>query len=99
MDRTDNWCIGVRAGSLWAYFARLVRGGEIPLKSMTGGLRTLFTTLLGTLCMSGVVDVKEYQLVQKLESKKGLHCVVLETSVVIITFGIGITKVEAAGKH
>jgi len=49
--------------------------------------------------MTGVVDVKEYQLVQKLESKKGLQCVVVEKSVVIITFGIGITKVEAAGKH
>jgi len=50
MDRTDNWCIGVGAGSLWAYFARLVRGGgEMPLKFMTGGLGTLFTPLLGTL--------------------------------------------------
>jgi len=35
--------------------------------------------------MSGVVDVKEYQLVQKLESKKGLQYSVLEKSVVIIT--------------
>jgi hypothetical protein len=49
--------------------------------------------------MSGVVDVKEYQLVQKLESKKGLQCLVLEKSVVIITCDIGITKVEAASKH
>jgi len=49
MDRTDNWCIGVSAGSLWAYFARLVRGGEILLKSMRGGVGTLFTTLVGTL--------------------------------------------------
>ncbi len=49
--------------------------------------------------MPGVVDVKAYRLVQKLESKKGLQCVVLENSVVIITCGIGITKVEAAGKH
>jgi hypothetical protein len=49
--------------------------------------------------MSGVVHVKEYQLVQKLESEKGLECVVLEKSVVIITCGISITKVEAAGKH
>jgi len=37
--------------------------------------------------------------VQKLESKKGLQCVVLDKSVVIITIGIGITKVGAAGKH
>jgi len=49
--------------------------------------------------MSGVVDVKEYQLVQKLESKKRFHRVVVEKSVVIITCGIGITQVEAAGKH
>jgi len=49
MDRTDNWCIGVGAGSLWANFTRLVRGGEMPLKSMTGGVGTLVTTLLGTL--------------------------------------------------
>jgi hypothetical protein len=49
--------------------------------------------------MPGIVHVKEYQLVQKLESKKGLQCLVLEKSFVIITFGIGITKVEAAGKH
>jgi hypothetical protein len=46
--------------------------------------------------MSRVVDPKEYQLVQKLESKKGLQCVVLETSVVIITCDIGMTKAEAA---
>jgi len=49
--------------------------------------------------MSRVVHVKEYPVVQKPESKKGLQCEVLEKSVVIITFGIGITKVEAAGKH
>ncbi len=49
--------------------------------------------------MSGVVEVKEYQLVQKVESNKELHCVVLEKSVVIITCAIGITKVEATGKH
>jgi len=48
--------------------------------------------------MSGVVNVKEYELVQKLESKKGLECVVLEKSFVIITCAIGITKVEAASK-
>jgi hypothetical protein len=48
--------------------------------------------------MSGVVHVKEYELVQKLESKKGLKCVVLEKPFVIITYAIGITKVEAASK-
>jgi hypothetical protein len=48
--------------------------------------------------MSGVVDFKECQIVQKLESMKRLECVVLENSVVIITCGTGITKVEAAGK-
>jgi hypothetical protein len=49
--------------------------------------------------MSGVVDLKEYQLVQKLESMKGLQYLVLEKSVVIITCGMGIRKVEATGKH
>jgi hypothetical protein len=57
---------------------------------MTGGVGTLFTTL---------VEFKKYQLAQKLESKKGLQCVVLAKSVVIITCAIAITKVEAAGKH
>jgi hypothetical protein len=28
MDRTDNWCMSVSAGSLWANFARLVRGRD-----------------------------------------------------------------------
>jgi hypothetical protein len=46
--------------------------------------------------MSGVVELNKYQLVQKLESKKGLQCVVLEKSFVIITFGIGITKLESS---
>jgi len=49
--------------------------------------------------MSGVVHVKEYELVQKLESKKGSQCVVVEKSVVIITCAIGITKVEAVGAN
>jgi hypothetical protein len=44
------------------------------------------------------VDFKQYQLVQNLESKKGLERLVLEMSVVIITCAVGITKVEAAGK-
>jgi hypothetical protein len=49
--------------------------------------------------MSGVVEVKEYPGVQKLESKKGLSCLVLGKSVVIITSAVGIMKVEDAGKH
>jgi hypothetical protein len=48
--------------------------------------------------MGGIVEVKEYRLVQKLESKKGLQCVVVEKSVVVITCAIGITKVQAARK-
>jgi len=46
--------------------------------------------------MARVVDLKEYQVVQKLESKKGLQCVVLETSIVIITCDIGMIKAETA---
>jgi len=48
--------------------------------------------------MSGVVELKKYQLVQKLESKKALQCVVVEKSVVIITCGRGNTKVELQGQ-
>jgi len=70
----------------------------MPLKSVTRGVGTLFTTLV-VFSMSGVVEFKKYPLAQKLESKKGLQCVVLAKSVVIITCAIGITKVEAAGKH
>jgi hypothetical protein len=49
--------------------------------------------------MSGVVDIKDYRLVQKLESKKGLQCLVIEKSAVIITYAIGVTKVRVVGKH
>ncbi len=74
----------------------------MALKSMPGTVATsgMVTSGVGSILFNilGVIDVKKYRLVQKLESKKGLQCVVLERSIVIITCGMGITKVEAVSK-
>jgi len=37
MDRTDNWCIGVGAGSLWANIAKIFRGDASQVHDRWGG--------------------------------------------------------------